>query len=322
MINKKGFTLFLATLSISYSVSAKNMTLEMGTGGPSGNYIAMGKDINTYCADELSVKLNVLESDGSVDNLLGMLNKKYDLGIVQSDVLHFNAERAPNKVNRNRVKVISGLHEEAIHLLIPKGYNPEGKKKGMWSSLFAKKGESKSVEEFKLSMLKNHKVGATGGSIVSAEALSYFFDLNLKVYEAITSVNDTSTPMVIVGGAPYSIVKSYLDTGKWMLATLNYKDISDKAPFYLNQTVNYRIDGKMQSISTLGVRALLIGKAFRDKKRNKPMTELATCIYNNIVDLTDDNDTNSNWNSVYEYIEDGEQSDWSYFPIGDTKAIE
>jgi len=317
MKHKNLFVLILST-SVSYSAIADNLVLDMGTGGPTGNYLAMGKDINNYCSNELSMNINVLESNGSVDNLLGMLNKKYDIGIVQNDVLYYNAERSPDKINKNRVKIISGLHKEAIHLLIPKGYNPEPEKKGLWSDIFVHK-DKEPAKKFQLSMLKDHEVGATGGAIVSAEALSYFFDLNLKIKNTSMSVNDTSIPMVIVGGAPYEPVKSYLDTGKWMLATLDYDAIAAKAPFYSNQTVNYRIDGKMQPISTLGVRALLIGKSFRNENRNAPMTELATCIYRNIVDLADDSETNLNWNNVYEHIEDGGQSDWAYFPLDSTQ---
>lgn len=322
MKNKNLIVLMLST-SFSYSTSAENLTLNMGTGGPTGNYIAMGKDINNYCSNELSVNINIQESNGSVDNLLGMLNKKYDLGIVQNDVLHYNAERSPNKINRNRVKIIAGLHEEAVHLLIPKDYNPDSdtKKEGLWSDLISPK-KIDAPKKFQLSMLKDHKIGATGGAIVSAEALSYFFDLNLEVYNTPLAVNNTSMPIVIVGGAPYGPVKSYLDTGKWMLASLDYDAVSEKAPFYNQQTVNYRIDGKMQAVSTLGVRALLIGKSFRNENRNAPMTELATCIYRNIVDLADDNETNANWNNVYEYIEDGGQSDWSYFPLDSTKLTD
>jgi len=317
---KNLFVLILST-SVSYSAIADNLVLDMGTGGPTGNYIAMGKDINNYCSDDLSININVLESNGSVDNLLGMLNKKFDIGMVQNDVLHYNAERSPNKINRNRVKIIAGLHEEAVHLLIPKDYNPEPEKEGLWSDIFVHK-DQEPPKKFQLSMLKDHEVGATGGSIVSAEALSYFFDLNLKIYNTPMAVNDTKLPMVIVGGAPYGPVKSYLDTGKWMLATLDYDLIAAKAPFYSNQTVNYRIDGKMQPVSTLGVRALLIGKSFRNENRNAPMTELATCIYRNIVDLADDSETNPNWNNVYEYIEDGGQSDWAYFPLDSTQLTD
>lgn len=310
----KAIAVILSVLSATYPITA--YSLNMGTGGSTGNYLSMGIDINIYCVDDVSTTINVIESEGSVDNLLGMLTKKFDVGMVQEDVLHFNSEQTPETVNSNRLKIITGLHQEAIHLLIPKSYSPETHNKKMWTDVFTK---NRTPKKFELSMLKNQRVGSTGGGLISAEALSYYFDLDLDIYKTSLDVNDTSTPIVLVGGAPYAPVEKYLETDKWILATLDYKTNEKKAGFYNHQTVNYRIDGKIQSISTLGVRSLLIGKSFRKETRNKPMTELATCIYNNISDLADDPETNSNWNNVYDYFESGDQSSWPYFPLDHPK---
>ncbi|CZF83366.1 MULTISPECIES: TAXI family TRAP transporter solute-binding subunit [Grimontia] len=307
----------LAVSFISSPLVAKELV--MGTGGPTGNYFGMGNDIAEYCADEVTdFDLTITNSGGSVDNLLGITNKKYALGMVQEDVLNFHAKRSPKQVNKNRIKVLSGLHEEAVHLLIPKNYKPKGNDSGgMWTKWFG--GSEKKAQKFELPMLKGQTVGSWGGSMVSAQALSYFFNLNLSVVEAANNPNDTSMPLVLVGGAPYAVVDEYLKTGKWTLAELDYDQISQTAGFYSKQNVNYQIAGKVQSIETVGVRALLVGKSFRKKKRNASMIELATCIYANVADLADDPNTNPNWASVYDYLEDEGQSDWSYFPLDEDK---
>ena len=302
-------------------VSAK--TLNMGTGGTDGNYYAMGQDIQSYCADTISTDLNVAETTGSVSNLLGMMNKEYSLGIVQEDVLNYNAKRNPKKVNQNRIKILTGLHEEAEHLLIPKGYQPKtNESKSLWSKFGL--GNDDQPKKFELSMLKGQEIGSWGGSMVSAEALGYFFGLNIHVTEVKNKgdVNDVSKPLVLVGGAPYKVVQDYLASGKWTLAALNYDAISQQASFYSKQNVNYQIGGKVRSVPTVGVRALLLGKSFRKKSRNEPMTELATCIYQNVADLADDPDTNPNWGSVYDYIDGDGQSNWAYFPLDESKLEE
>ncbi|KIF53433.1 MULTISPECIES: TAXI family TRAP transporter solute-binding subunit [Vibrio harveyi group] len=302
-------------------VSAK--TLNMGTGGTDGNYYAMGQDIQSYCADTISTDLNVAETTGSVSNLLGMMNKEYSLGIVQEDVLNYNAKRNPKKVNQNRIKILTGLHEEAVHLLIPKGYQPKtNESKSLWSKFGL--GNDDQPKKFELSMLKGQEIGSWGGSMVSAEALGYFFGLNIHVTEVKNKgdVNDVSKPLVLVGGAPYKVVQDYLASGKWTLAALNYDAISQQASFYSKQNVNYQIGGKVRSVPTVGVRALLLGKSFRKKSRNEPMTELATCIYQNVADLADDPDTNPNWGSVYDYIDGDGQSNWAYFPLDESKLEE
>ncbi|POB47316.1 TAXI family TRAP transporter solute-binding subunit [Vibrio vulnificus] len=320
-MNLKATVLSMMVAIAAVPVSAK--TLNMGTGGTDGNYYAMGQDIQSYCADTISTDLNVAETTGSVSNLLGMMNKEYSLGIVQEDVLNYNAKRNPKKVNQNRIKILTGLHEEAVHLLIPKGYQPKtNESKSLWSKFGL--GNDDQPKKFELSMLKGQEIGSWGGSMVSAEALGYFFGLNIHVTEVKNKgdVNDVSKPLVLVGGAPYKVVQDYLASGKWTLAALNYDAISQQASFYSKQNVNYQIGGKVRSVPTVGVRALLLGKSFRKKSRNEPMTELATCIYQNVADLADDPDTNPNWGSVYDYIDGDGQSNWAYFPLDESKLEE
>ncbi|CCN73270.1 exported hypothetical protein [Vibrio nigripulchritudo SFn118] len=318
MKNKVVKVATIAAFVIAAPVSGK--ALRMGTGGETGNYYSMGKDIHSYCAEDISRDIEVASSKGSVDNLLGMTNKEYAIGMVQEDVLQFNAKRSPKKVNKNRMKVITGLHEEAVHLLIPKGYKPQNSEKKGWKAWFS--SSDGAPKKFDLAMLKGQKVGSWGGSMVSAEALGYFYDLNLKVTETKFDVNNNSLPIILVGGAPYKPVVEYLASGKWDLAPLDYNAISQTAGFYSNQTVNYQINGKVKGVPTVGIRALLIGKAFRKKSRNAPMTEMATCIYANVADLADDPDTNPNWSSVYDHIDSEGQSDWSYFPLNEDKLAE
>lgn len=302
-----------ATLLTSLSVHAQATEIKLGSGGPTGNYFSMAKDIANYCNDDLSdASLSVLNSGGSVDNLMGMGNKVYSVGIVQEDVLNYHAKRSPRKVNKNRLQVISGLHEEAIHLLIPKDYQPESAKKGWIDSLF----KDKTAPKISLSMLKDQKVGSWGGSIVSSEALSYFFKLNLKVIDIPEDKRaQVNLPLILVGGHPYKPVEELLQSGRYHLVALNYHEISEQAGFYSKQVVNYQINGKVTGVPTVGVRALLLGKSFRKASRNTHMSELATCISDNIADLADDPDTNPLWSSVYDFIEDEGQVDWSYFPL-------
>lgn len=308
-----------ASIASGFSISAQAKEIKLGSGSPTGNYYSMASDIANYCNDDYltDASLSVLYSSGSVENLMGLGNKVYSIGVVQEDVLNYHAKRSPRKVNKNRLKVITGMHEEAVHLLIPKGYQPTTAKQGWLDSLF----DEKKVAKISLNMLKDQQVASWGGSIVSAEALSYFFKLNLKVVDlpADKRVNP-KLPLVLVGGHPYKPVEDLLKTGRYHLVSLNYHEIAEQAGFYSKQVVNYQVNGKVQSVATVGVRALLIGKSFRKQSRNTHMSELATCINDNIADLADDPDTNPLWSSVYDFIEDEGQVDWSYFPLIEESA--
>lgn len=304
---------------------ASAKSIKVGTGGESGNYFAMTKDIDAYCAEDLTDRtLEIYNTAGSVENLLGMQNKTYSVGLVQEDVLQYYAKRSPSKVNTNRMKVVTGLHKEAVHLLIPKGYKPKSaEKSGSWRDFFNK--DKDVAPKIELSMLKNQIIGSWGGSMISAEALSYFFDLNLNVLEvpqAKRNPNNTAAPLLLVGGHPYKVVEEYLATNKWHLVALDYDAISKTAGFYTRESVNYSINGKVIGTPTIGVQALMVGKSFRKKSRNAPMSELATCIHANIADLADDPDTSPLWSSVYDLIEDEGQVSWEYFPLDEDLLAE
>lgn len=317
----------IAAVGIALSAgTAMARDINVGTGGPTGNYYSMGNDIKYYCEGELSpdarsggpVGLNIMNSGGSVDNLVGMGNKEYSVGIVQQDVLQYMAKRDGNRVNQNRIKVITGMHAETIHLLIPKGYEPKSDD-GLLGGLLSKfddilgSGGDKGID---VNLLKDQRVGSWGGSMVSAKALSLFLNLNLDVVEVPEEQRATvRMPLVLVGGQPYQPVQDYLSTGDWHLVGLDYQLIQNKAPFYLEATANYQVDGRLQDIPTVGVRALMVGKSFRNPNLNQHMSELATCITQNLADLADDPQTNPNWGSVYEFENSGQQVNWQYFPM-------
>lgn len=309
----------IATLIIMIApaiVTAESAPLKIGTGGPTGNYFAMGKDIVSYCQEAvLDADLEALNSDGSTDNLLGMTQKKYSAGIVQEDVLQYHAKKDPRSVNRNRMKIIAGLHLETAHLLIPKNYKPKKGKKGMLSDLWSKfKPEEK--KPISLDLLKNQTVASWGGSIVSAKALSYFMELNLNVVDVPKDKrNNINLPIFLVGGQPYKPVEKFLATNKYVLVAIDYSKIQVKAPFYQKMSANYKVGAKIASVPSFAVRALLLGKSFRKESRNTNMQLLGQCIVENLADLADDPNTNPNWGTVYELEEDGAQTNWNYFKL-------
>lgn len=302
----------LAMMAVS-PVMAQDV--HVGTGGVKGNYYDMMNDIKSYCESDVPDTTYVVhETEGSTKNLLGMQNKEFSAGIIQEDVLNYYAKRDPGNVNDNRIKVISGLHEEAVHLLIPKGYKPSSASASGWKSWFSSDDEK--PQKLDLNLLKGQTIGSWGGSIVSAEAMSYFFGLNLNVVEVPAADRaNPNMPLLLVGGHPYQPVSDYLATGKWDLISLDYDAIANIAPFYNKANVNYSVGGKVKSTPTVSVRALLVGMSFRKESRNKPMSQLAACITGNVADLADDPETNPNWRSVYDFMKNNGVTKWAMFTL-------
>ncbi len=290
--------------------------IKIGTGSEKGNYYGMVNDIKMYCQDAVAPKvLNPNITNGSVENLLGMSSKKFSMGVAQEDVLQYFAKTQPRKVNRNNQKIITGLHMEPAHLLIPVGYQPkEGKKS--WSDRFSSLIGGEETKPISMDLLKGQTVGSWGGSIVSTKALSYFLGLNLNVVDiAEDQRKDPQIPLLLVGGHPYKPVSDLLETGKYHLVPIDYSKLESLAQFYMEANVSYMVNGKVTAVPTFGVRALLVGKSFRKEARNIQSVSLAKCIDENLADLADDPDTNPNWGSVYELEEAGGQTNWSYFSL-------
>ena len=319
---KRFLTLAAAGLMALVATSAQAANLKIGTGGPTGNYFGMTNDIGRYCSpimNEAGHSLEVLNSKGSLANLLGMTQKTYSIGIVQEDALRFMAKSQGRAINEKKMKIITGMHTEVLHLLIPKGWKPESDS-GFFGGLMDKMGGKKPIK-LDVATLKGQFIGAWGGSYVSAQAMNNFLGLGAKIVDlgeknAVNQFGGKTSPKIptlIVGGVPYKPVTALLDSGKYHLVGLDAGAFKAKADFYSRASANYTVAGKLQPTSTVGVRALMIGKVFRSKKKNAAMTVLANCVAEQLGDLADDESSNANWESVWDLEEKGDQPNWDYF---------
>lgn len=95
-------------------------TMTMGTGGSQGTYYAFGGVLGQHIKDKTGITCNVVTTDGSKANILGVDAGNYQLATVQSDVMayawegtrSFEAEGA-----RDTFRVIGGLYAEAVQLV-------------------------------------------------------------------------------------------------------------------------------------------------------------------------------------------------------------
>ncbi len=91
------------------------------TGGPKGTYIKIGQDIAAL-GKACGQTLNVLESAGSLENFVGVRNRKNtQFGIVQSDVLEYlkTFEAGDSEVQQavRGVRIMFPLYNEEVHIL-------------------------------------------------------------------------------------------------------------------------------------------------------------------------------------------------------------
>ncbi|MFM2279897.1 MAG: hypothetical protein RLZZ444_2128 [Pseudomonadota bacterium] len=108
-------------LSVAATAPAAELEKNIMTGGAKGTYIKIGRDIAALGA-ECGQTLNVVESAGSLENFLGVRNRKNtQFGIVQNDVLEylktFEANDADVQQAVKGVRIMFPLYNEEVHVL-------------------------------------------------------------------------------------------------------------------------------------------------------------------------------------------------------------
>jgi len=108
-------------LFLANQATAQNFAKNIMTGGPSGTYIQIGKDLADI-GRSCGYDLNVVESAGSLENLVAVKRRSNtQFGIVQSDVLEYvrTHSAADPELKRSLfgVRIMYPLYNEEVHLL-------------------------------------------------------------------------------------------------------------------------------------------------------------------------------------------------------------
>ncbi|MCL6286194.1 TAXI family TRAP transporter solute-binding subunit [Ruegeria sp. 2012CJ41-6] len=106
------------------SIEAQEFEKNILTGGPTGTYIQIGRDISNLMAG-CGQTLIVNESAGSLENFLGVRRRRAtQFGIVQSDVLEYLKTYSANDPDIARaiagVRIAFPLYNEEVHILASK----------------------------------------------------------------------------------------------------------------------------------------------------------------------------------------------------------
>jgi TRAP transporter TAXI family solute receptor len=95
-------------------------SMAMGTGSPTGTYYAYGGILGQYIGNNAGISVNAVSTGGSKDNIQGIDVGDYQLGTVQSDVMHYawqgtRSFETEGKINTFRT--VAGLYAEAVQLV-------------------------------------------------------------------------------------------------------------------------------------------------------------------------------------------------------------
>ena len=109
-----------ATTSSAPEAQKGATAMSMGTGSPTGTYYAYGGIISQYIKNNTGINVNAVSTGGSKDNIQGIDVNDYQLGTVQSDVMHYawNGTRSFETEGKiTTFRTIAGLYAEAVQLV-------------------------------------------------------------------------------------------------------------------------------------------------------------------------------------------------------------
>jgi len=111
--------LALATVFVLVACSG-GTAMTIGTGGTAGTYYGYGGILGNHIKSNTGITVNVVSTDGSKANILGIDAGNYQLGTVQSDVMAYAWEGSRSFAEEGALKsfrVIGGLYAEAVQLI-------------------------------------------------------------------------------------------------------------------------------------------------------------------------------------------------------------
>lgn len=253
---KRLFAIVMALVMAVSLSSCGGTSMTMGTGGTAGTYYGYGGILGNQIKTTAGISVNVVSTDGSKANILGIDAGNYQLGTVQSDVMSYAWEgtRSFEKEGKiDSIRVIGGLYAEAVQLVT---MDPN----------------IKSVADLKG---KKVSIGAAGSGVYF-NAIDILTAAGLKetdIQPQYQSFNDSADALkdgkidaaFIVAGAPTPAIQELCTSADAYLVPIDgdiANTLMQSSPFY----TTYKIpagtyDGQDAEVTTVTVKATLIVSA-------------------------------------------------------------
>lgn len=254
---------FISLLFCPISSSADTINLKLATGSKAGVYYPIGQGIADI-GNKAGITIEVINTEGSFENLNLLNSKKVDLCIAQSDTV-YNAYNGLGRFSQkiSGISVIASLYTEVVHVIVR---NP----------LYIKK-----IEDFRG---KRISLGPTGsGTEINAHAVlesagisqNEFEALNLSFDESIRAIRENRADIIfITSGYPSDAVNKMLENGDAYLFELKSDNIQrmieSRSYFVVTNIPAGTYPHQDEEMTTIGIAALLVGSSSLD----------ATLIYN------------------------------------------
>ena len=229
-------------------------SMAMGTGDDGGSYYTFGKLLSGYMREASGFGVDVIPTDGSVENINGIHEGTYQLGLAQADVMSYawNGIRSFAKGGEVRsFRAIGGLYEEALQIVtLDETIQHVGDLRGRIVSIGA---EDSGVALNAMNVLDVYGL-RTGDDIQT---------VNLSFSDSVAAMKaGTVDAAFIVSGTPTNAVTELVGKGDFYLVNIDGEEadaLISRCPYYNKHVIlSGTYDGLDQDTNTLSIQATMI----------------------------------------------------------------
>lgn len=280
------------TISLSHAQS-----LKVSTGGSSGSYSRMFKELSNVCQQE--IQLVELNSAGSMQNIDRITGNEVNAAFVQTDVLFFRGRTE----ELGNIKTLVTMHPEEVHVLtLAESKQKEGGTLGFGA---------KSVQLNSITDLANRLVVASGGSYITAQVIRLQTEVPFQVVETKSTADSIAmvtsgqaSAAIIVGGAP---VGDLAQLGReYKLLTFSEATMGKLKNVYKPAKLNYSKLTQSIGVQSVSTDALFVTREYKTPKFVEGLGKLRACINKNVPFLAEEIGMHPAWSKV----KVGDSSKW------------
>ncbi len=253
-------------------------TMTMGTGGTAGTYYGYGGILGNQIKTASGITVNVVSTDGSKANILGIDAGNYQLATVQSDVMAYawaGTRSFETEGALDSFRVVGGLYAEAVQLV-------------------TMNDEIKTVADLKG---KKVSIGAAGSGVYfnAVDVLGAAGLTEADIVPQYQSFADSADALkdgkidaaFIVAGAPTPAIQELFTTNANARLVPIDGDIAAKlmqdSPYYTSYEIPASAYNTAEAITTVTVKATLIVSTSASEE---DVYELTKAIFDNIDAIT------------------------------------
>lgn len=297
-----------AVFGLMYGSVAYAQQLKVATGDSKLTYSTMFKQMASKCGNALP--LIEQNTNGSMENIDLLMGNQVNGAFVQTDVLFF---RARNE-DLGSIKTLFAFHPEEVHVLTLNKAFKEGGTLGFGA---------KEVLLTTFEQLAGRKVGAVGGSAISAQVIRLQAEVQFQFVQydttdalmAALNSNQISAA-IIVGGAPLAALSSLGPTHR--LLTFSEATMAKLKSVYKPARVTYSKMGQGGTgVQTLATEAAFVVREYKTPKLVQGMSTLRTCLAENLDELKETTGMHPKWQAVSAE----NKGKWAWYELPAPKAV-